>query len=57
MAATDSAPATDSMMQHPGRPLKPSRLNAYPKRGLTLWRRVDFVVFSASPERVRSLFG
>ncbi len=30
---------------------------AFPKRGLTLWRRVDFIDFFASPERVRPLFG
>ena len=33
------------------------RLRAYPKRGLTLWRRVDFIECRASPERVRPLFG
>jgi len=30
---------------------------AYPKRGLTLWRRVNFIGFTASPERVSPLFG
>ncbi len=29
---------------------------AYPKRGLTLWRRVDFLGFLVSPERGRPLF-
>jgi len=32
-------------------------VRAYPERGLTLWRRVDFIGFLASPERVRPLFG
>jgi len=34
-----------------------SILRANPKRGLTLWRRVDILGFTASPERVRPLFG
>jgi|GEM_PF-1581274 len=33
------------------------RLRAYPKRGLTLWRQVDFISFWALPERVRPLLG
>ncbi|MFG0263343.1 MAG: DUF1207 domain-containing protein [Novipirellula sp. JB048] len=32
-------------------------LTAYPKRGLTLWRRIEFPVDTASPERGRPLFG
>ncbi len=32
-------------------------LRACPKRGLTLWRRFDFIGFFCSPERVRPLFG
>jgi len=32
-------------------------LGAYPKRGLTLWRGVNFIGLTASPERVRPLFG
>ena len=30
-------------------------LIAYPKSGLTLWKRVNFIVFLASLERVRPL--
>ena len=32
-------------------------LRIHPKRGLTLWRRVNFLDFLSSPERVRPLFG
>ena len=34
----------------------PAALERVLKRGLTLWRRVDFIGFLASPERVRPLF-
>jgi len=32
-------------------------MRASPKRGLTLWRQVDFIGFWAVPEWVRPLFG
>jgi len=49
------APPLDSTPLSIGR-VHVTEKGAKPKRGLTLWRQVVFIVFWALPERVRPLF-